>query len=156
MGGAAQRRLFDAAALVPNGVICLVSALAFHELTDTIPPRVWLAICSKDRKPQIVDPLCEFVRFGEKMQRSGVGHYLIEGVSVPIFDPAKTVVDLCRYRQQAGKRYQKSPGLTLALEGMSQALRQRKASPAAIANYAVEAGVWKALRPYLEARTTNA
>jgi hypothetical protein len=88
--------------------------------------------------------------------RAGVEEHVIEGVKVKITNPAKTVVDLFRYRRRAGKRYQKSPGLNLALEGLREALRTRKATPAAIARYAQEAGVWKALQPYLEAMTANA
>ena len=77
-------------------------------------------------------------------------------MTVQIYNPAKTVVDLFRYRQRAGKRYQKSPGLNLALEGLREVLRQRKATPSEIANYANDAGVWKVVQPYLEAMTTNA
>jgi predicted transcriptional regulator of viral defense system len=90
------------------------------------------------------------------MLRSGVEEHSIEGVTVRVTDPAKTVVDLFRYRQSAGKRYQKSPGLNLALEGLREVLRQRKATPAKIAHYANEAGIWKVLRPYLDAMTANA
>jgi hypothetical protein len=75
---------------------------------------------------------------------------------VRIYSPAKTVVDLFRYRQSAGKRYKKSPGLNIALEGLRVALRQRKATPAEIARYANEAGIWKVVQPYLEAMTANA
>ena len=77
-----------------------------------------MAIGYKDRKPSIARPARQFVRFGEKVLRSGVGRHLIEGVTVQIYNPAKTVVDLFRYRQRAGKGYQKSSGLNLALEGM--------------------------------------
>jgi predicted transcriptional regulator of viral defense system len=150
----ANHSLALAAKLVPNGVICLVSALAFHELTDTIPPRIWMALGPKDRKP--AQPSFQFVRFGERVRHAGIEDHAIEGVTVRIYSPAKTVVDLFRYRQQAGVRFQKSPGLNLALEGMSEALRQRKATPSAIAAHADEAGVWKALQPYLEAMTANA
>jgi hypothetical protein len=75
---------------------------------------------------------------------------------VRIYNPAKTVVDLFRYRQRAGRRYQKSPGLNLALEGLREALRQRKTTPAEIARYANEAGIWKVVQRYLEAMTANA
>jgi len=68
----------------------------------------------------------------------------------------KTVVDLFRYRQSAGKRYKKSPGLNLALEGLREALRQRKATPADVADYASDAGIWKVVQPYLQALTANA
>ena len=140
--------LAQAAKLVPNGIICLVSALAFHELTDTIPPRIWMALGPKDRKPRTTEPPLQFVRFGDKVRSDGVGEHMIEGVAVRIYGPAKTVVDLFRYRR-------KSPGLKLALEGMSEALRQRKATPSEIADYAHRAGVWTALQPYLEAMTAN-
>lgn len=148
--------LAEAAKLVPKGVICLTSALAFHDLTDTIPPRVWMAISPKDRLPRIAAPALQFVRFGEKVLTSGIKEHMIEGVRVRIYNPAKTVVDLFRYRRSAGKRYRKSPGLNLALEGLREALRQRKATPAEIARYANEAGIWKVVEPYLEAMTANA
>jgi predicted transcriptional regulator of viral defense system len=148
--------LAEAAKLVPKGIVCLTSALAFHGLTDTIPSRVWMAIGAKDRRPRTETPPLQFVRFGEKVLTSGIKEHLIEGVRVRVYNPAKTVVDLFRYRRSAGKRYQKSPGLNLALEGLREALRQRKASPAEIARYANEAGVWKVVQPYLEAMTANA
>ncbi len=81
--------------------------------------------------------------------------HMIEGVSVRIYDPAKTIVDLFRYRQSAGRRYQKSTGLNLAIEGLREALLQRKATPSEIARYATDAGVWKFVQPYLEAMTAN-
>ena len=148
--------LAEAAKLVPKGVVCLTSALAYHGLTDAIPSRVWMAIGSKDRRPRIDVPPLQIVRFGEKVLKSGTKEHTIEGVRVRIYNPAKTVVDLFRYRRSAGKRYQKSPGLNLALEGLREALRQRKATAAEIARYAIEAGVWKVVQPYLEAMTANA
>jgi predicted transcriptional regulator of viral defense system len=148
--------LAEAAKLVPKGVVCLVTALAFHELTDTMPSRVWMAIGPKDRRPSADHPPLQFVRFRDKMLRSGMEEHLIEGVRVRIYDPAKTVVDLFRYRRRAGKRYQKSPGLNLALEGLREVLRRRKATPAEIARYAIEGGIWKVVQPYLDAMTAYA
>ena len=148
--------LAEAAKLMPKGVVCLVTALAFHELTDSMPSRVWMAIGPKDRKPNTDHPPLQVVRFRDKMLRSGVDEHLIDGVRVRIYNPAKTVVDLFRYRQRAGRRYQKSPGLNLALEGLREALRLRKATPSEIARYAADGGVWKVVRPYLEAMTANA
>ena len=155
-GGDINHALAEAAKLVPKGVVCLVSALAFHQLTDTIPRSVWMAIGPKDRRPAVTQPPLQIVRFREKMLHAGIEEHRIEGVTVRIYNVAKTVVDLFRYRQSAGRRYKKSPGLNLALEGMREALRQRKATPAQIAEYASEAGIWKSLQPYLEAMTANA
>jgi predicted transcriptional regulator of viral defense system len=152
----ANHSLAEAAKLVPKGVVCLTSALAFHELTDTIPARIWLAIGPKDRRPRVDNPPLQIVRFGEKVFAFGIKEHVIEGVRVRIYCPAKTVVDLFRYRRSAGKRYQKSPGLNLALEGLREALRLRKATPAEIARFATEAGIWKVVEPYLDAMTANA
>jgi hypothetical protein len=96
------------------------------------------------------------VRFREKMLHAGVEEHRIERVNVRVFNAAKTVVDLFRYRQSAGKRYKKSPGLNLALEGLREALRQRQATPAQISEYAIDAGIWKIVEPYLQAMTANA
>lgn len=148
--------LAEAAKRVPKGIICLVSALAYHELTDTIPHSVWMAIGPKDRRPRASQPPLQIVRFRGNLLDHGIEPHTIEGVTVRIYDPAKTVVDLFRYRQSAGKRYKHSPGLNLALEGLREALRQRKATPAKIAEYATEAGIWKVVQPYLEAMTANA
>ena len=148
--------LAEAAKRVPKGIVCLVSALAYHELTDTIPHSIWMAIGPKDRRPAGQSPPLQIVRFRGKMLDHGIDTHMIEGVMVRIYDPAKTVIDLFRYRQSAGKRYKHSPGLNLALEGLREALRQRKATPAKIAEYATEAGIWKAVQPYLEAMTANA
>lgn len=147
--------LAEAAKLVPKGTICLTSALAFHDLTDTIPSRVWVAIGPKDWKPATKQPALQIVRFGPKVLTDGVELHRIENVDVRIYDPAKTVVDLFRYRQRAGRRFQKSPGLSLAIEGLREALRTRKATPAKIAHYAEQAGVWGVVQPYLEAMTAN-
>jgi predicted transcriptional regulator of viral defense system len=154
-GGDSNHTLAEAAKLVPKGVVCLTSALAFHELTDIIPRSVWIAIGPKDRRPAVTQPPLQVVRFRGKMLDEGVEKHVIEGVPVRIYNVAKTVVDLFRYRQTAGKRYRKSPGLNLALEGLRGALRRREAIPAEIADYAHDAGIWKVVEPYLQAMTAN-
>jgi predicted transcriptional regulator of viral defense system len=152
----AHHTLAEAAKHIPRGVVCLVSALAFHDLTDTIPSRVWMAIGPKDRHSLVTRPPLQLVRFKPELLRAGVETHRIEGVPVNITSPAKTVVDLFRYRQRAGVRYRHSPGLNLAIEGLREALRTRKATPAEIAAYAIDAGIWTVMRPYMEAMTANA
>jgi predicted transcriptional regulator of viral defense system len=147
--------LAEAAKRVPKGVVTLTSALAFHDLTDTIPSRVWMAIGPKDRQPLPTNPHMQFVRFGPERLQEGVETHIIDGCPVKIFSPAKTVVDLFRYRRSAGTRYRHSTGLNLALEGLREVLRTRKAKPSEIADFARKAGVWKAMQPYIEAMTAN-
>lgn len=141
----ANHTLAEASKLVPKAVICLTSALAFHELTDQIPARVWLAIGSKDWKPQLTYPPMRFAHFPLDQLRQGIEHHGIEGVSVPIFSVAKTLSDLFRYRHTIG--------ISVAIEGLRETLRQRKATPGEIARYATNSGVWKVMEPYLSALT---
>ena len=143
----AHHALAEAAKLVPRGVVCLVSALAFHELTDHIPAKVWMAIDRKHWKPQVRHPPIQFVRFPAERLARGVETHTIEGVPVRITDPARTIVDLFRYR--------KSVGQNLAVEGLKEVLRVRKVTPGAVARLAVEARVWTVMRPYLEALTID-
>jgi predicted transcriptional regulator of viral defense system len=141
----ANHTLAEAAKLVPKGVICLTSALAFHELTDQIPARVWLAIGPKDWKPQLKYPPMRFAHFPMKQLRSGVEHHTIDGTSVPIFSAAKTLADLFRYRRIVG--------IDICIEGLRETLRQRKATPGEIARYAADTHVWKVMEPYVSALT---
>jgi predicted transcriptional regulator of viral defense system len=143
-----QQSLAEAARLVPKGVICLASALAFHGLTDQMPPKVWIAIGRKDWRPRITYPPIRIARFPDEQLQRSVERRKIAGTSVPVFGVAKTVADLFRYRRTVGD--------ALAIEGLRQALRQRKASPAQIAREAQAAGVWNTMEPYVMALTSDA
>ncbi len=139
--------LAEVSKLVPKGVICLTSSLAFHGLTDQIPPKVWMAIGPKDWHPTFEYPPVRFARFSGPRLLLGVENHVIDGVSVPIFGVAKTVADLFRYRQTVG--------VNVALEGLREALRQKKASPSEIATEAADAKVWKIMEPYMSALTSH-
>lgn len=144
----AQQSLAEAARLVPKGVICLSSALAFHGLTDQMPPKVWIAIGRKDWRPRVTYPPIRIVRFSDELLSRSVERKKIAGTSVPVFGVAKTVADLFRYRRTVGD--------ALAIEGLRQALRQRKTSPAEIAREAEAARVWATMEPYVMALTSDA
>ena len=139
--------LAETSKLVPKGVVCLTSALAFHGLTDQIPPKVWIAIGPKEWRPKFEYPPVRFARFSGPRLLLGVESHIIDGVSVPIFEVAKTVADLFRYRQTIG--------VNVALEGLREALRQKKASPSEIAREAADAKVWKVMEPYMSALTSH-
>ncbi len=138
----APHDLAEVAKLVPKGVICLISALQFHELTLQTPSRVWVAIGPKARKPKIEYPPTRIVRFGEQALSLGVQSHTIDGVLVPIFNPAKTVVDCFRFR--------KAVGFDVAIEGLHNVVKSGKAKPAEIVQYARDTRIWSVLRPYLE------
>ncbi len=139
----ASHPLAEVAKLAPKGVICLVSALQFHELTLQMPRRVWVAIGSKARKPIFAYPPTRIVRCSERALSLGVQTRTIDQVPVPIFDPAKTVVDCFRFRRLVG--------LDVALEGLHNVVTSGKAKPLELVAYARETRIWSVLRPYLEA-----
>jgi predicted transcriptional regulator of viral defense system len=139
----AHHALAEASKLVPRGVICLTSALAFHDLTDTMPAKVWIAIARADRASRNTQPPMRFVRFPPRRLTQGVTTHRIEGVFVSITDPAHTVIDMFRYRSVTG--------LPLAIEALKEILRTHEANPAELARIAVEEHAWSVIRPYLEA-----
>ena len=85
--------LAEAAKRVPSAVICLLSALRYHELTTQLPWEVWIGIGSKAWAPRTSGSAMRVIRYSASTLALGVEHHTIEGVDVAIFDPAKTVVD---------------------------------------------------------------
>ena len=144
----AQHSLAEAEARVPKGIICLTSALAFHGLTDQLPRKVWIAIGVRDWAPEPSSPPLRIVRMTNTLLGDGVETHTIESVRVKVFSIAKTIADCFRHRR--------SVGLSIALEGLQEALRQRKGTPAAMSRQAAKSGVATVMRPYLEALTANA
>ena len=142
----ANHSLAEAAKRLPKGVVCLTSALAFHELTDQLPRSVWIAIGKNDWSPQD-EPALRIVRFTDTLLAQDVKMTSIEGVPFKVFGVAKTIADCFRHRRSVGQ--------SVALEGLQEALRQRKATPAEIARSAASGGVSTIVRPYLEALTAN-
>ncbi len=139
----ARRSLAEASARVPKGVICLTSALQFHELTLQMPSAVWIAIDRTGWKPKVEYPPIRFVRFSGQNLTGGVKRHLIEGIEVPIFEPAKSIADCFRYRNKIG--------LDIALEGLREGLRSRRVTPDQLWELARMARVWSVMRPYVEA-----
>ena len=123
----ASHDLANVAKRVPKGVICLISALQFHEITLQTPSRVWVAIDPKARKPRIEYPPTRIARFGGQALSLGA---------------AKTVVDCFRFR--------KLVGFDVALEGLHNVVKSGKAKPAEIVRFAHATRIWSVLRPYLE------
>jgi len=133
----------EACKLVPKGVICLVSALQFHELTVQLPRAIWMAIETGARTPRHSYPPMNFVRFAPDTMSRGIEKHKIEGVTVRVTNPATTIADCFRFRRKVG--------LDVALEGLREALKHRKASADAIMKAAQRRRIWTKLRPYLEA-----
>lgn len=128
---------------IPKGVICLLSALRFHELTTQQPSDVWIGIPVRNRAPRKSTTKSRVVRYSEETIKAGVGVHELEGVPVRIFTAAKTVADCFKYRSKIG--------LDVAIEALKDALKRKKATVDEIERYAKICRVSRIIRPYLEA-----
>jgi predicted transcriptional regulator of viral defense system len=135
--------LATASARVPHGVVCLLSALRFHELTTQNPSDVWLAIDHKARAPAVRDLPLRIVRFSGKARVKGVEEHEIDGVTVRIYNPAKTVADCFKYRRKIGT--------DVALEALRDCWRSKRCTMDELCRYAAVCRVRNVMRPYLEA-----
>lgn len=135
--------LAEACKRVPQGVLCLLSALQFHGLTTQAPFEVWMALEQKAWQPLLDRPKIRFVRFSGHSFHDGVEKRQIEGVTVKVYNPAKTVADCFKYRNKIG--------LDVALEALRDCRSQRKCTNDGLWQYAKVCRVAKVMKPYLEA-----
>jgi predicted transcriptional regulator of viral defense system len=129
--------------LAPRSVICLLSALRFHELTTQQPNEVWIAIENKSWVPTVDSVKLRVIRFSGEALKAGARSHEIEGVPVRVFNPAKTVADCFKHRNTIG--------LDVAIEALRDALKRKKATVDEIERYAKICRVSRIIRPYLEA-----
>jgi predicted transcriptional regulator of viral defense system len=134
--------LAEAVKRTPSGVICLLSALRFHDLTTQAPFEIWLALDPAMRRPRPGLPPLRIVRFSGQALTEGVEEHLIEGVRVHVYNPAKTVADCFKYRNKIG--------LDVALEALRETWRARRATMDALWHYAEVCRVATVMSPYLE------
>ena len=127
----------------PKGVICLISALAFHEITTQIPHQVDLAVEQKAKRPPLTYPPIRVFWFSGRAFSEGVETHLLDGVPVRIYSPAKTVADCFKYRNKIG--------LDVALEGLRLCRQKGQASVDKLMKCARVCRVANVMRPYLEA-----
>lgn len=135
--------LITVAAKVPDGVICLISALSFHGITTEIPHEVYLAVRHGKEQPRLDYPPLRVFHFSHETISAGVEKHKLEGVTVRLFNPAKTVADCFKFRHKTG--------VDVAVEALKLCLARGKARPAQILRYARLCRVERVIRPYLEA-----
>lgn len=138
----AHGTLAEVARRVPKGIVCLLSALRFHDLTTQAPFEVWIAIANKAAAPKLDYPPLRVVRFSDVVLNEGVEQHVIDGVPVRVTGVAKTVADCFKYRNKIG--------LDVALEALREAWAARRMSSDDIWRYAKLCRVANVMRPYLE------
>lgn len=140
-----HRSLAEVSARVPKGVVCLLSALRVHEIGTQAPHEVWIAIPPHMTSPRVDQPAIRVVRMSDAALTDGIDHLKIDGVDVPVFTAARTVVDCFRFRNKIG--------LDVALEALRDGWSQRKFTLDDLWRHATRGRVANVMRPYIEAIT---
>lgn len=135
--------LVTVALKVPRGVICLISALAYHELTTQIPHEIYLAIPRNSEPPRLSYPPIRSFRFGPRSYAEGIETYTLDGVAVQIYSREKTLADCFKYRHKIG--------LDTALEALRLYREQGSVSVQLVLHHAEICRVKAVMTPYLEA-----
>ncbi|MDZ7715630.1 MAG: hypothetical protein U5J95_05390 [Balneolaceae bacterium] len=128
---------------VSEARICLISALAIHDLTDEIPHAVHIALPHASWEPKMEYPPLKVYRFSDETLKAGVQIHEIDGVEIKVFEPAKTIADCFEFRNQIGQ----DP----AIEALKRGISQKKATYKDIIRYARLCNVERVIQPYLEA-----
>ncbi len=128
---------------IPKGVICLISALYFHQVTTQIPHEVYVALPKDSEKPRIQHPPTRFFWISPEPFKAGIEKHTIDNVDVKVYGVAKTIADCFKFRNKIG--------MDVALEALREGLRQRLCKPEQILRFARVNRVERVILPYLEA-----
>ncbi len=135
--------LVTVAAKVPHGVVYLISALAFHEMTTQIPHEVWLAVPRNSEPPRLDYPPVRVVRLSPAPYEAGIETHKLDGVNVRVYSREKTLVDCFKHRSEIG--------LDTVLEAVRLYKAKGRVDADAILRHAAVCRVSRVMRPYLEA-----
>ncbi|MEX0900833.1 MAG: type IV toxin-antitoxin system AbiEi family antitoxin domain-containing protein [Gammaproteobacteria bacterium] len=139
----ADGSLVQVATGVPDGVICLLSALAFHQLTTQLPSQVWLALPRGRRRPKLAYPPLRVMFVSEPAFSTGVEIHVVGGRAIQVYGVAKTIADCFKYRNKIG--------LDVTLEALNEAWTKRLFAMNELERHARINRVARVMRPYLEA-----
>jgi predicted transcriptional regulator of viral defense system len=134
--------LVEAAYQLPKGVVCLLSALRFHNFTTQSPHEIWMAIGQKAWAPKIASTPIRLIRMSAPALHFGAKEYKISGATLRVFSPAKTVADCFKFRNKIG--------LDIAIEALKESRRTKKATMDELSAAAKICRVANVMRPYLE------
>lgn len=130
------------ASRIPQGVVCLLSALAFHQIGTQSPHQVWLAVKAKSHPPKLEYPVVRYSYFSGTGYALGIEKHTIEGVEVAVYSPAKTVVDCFRLRNKIG--------LDVALEALREGWRGKRFTVDELMGLAQQCRIAAVIRPHFE------
>jgi predicted transcriptional regulator of viral defense system len=129
--------------LAPRGVVCLISALAFHEVTNEIPKYVEIAIPRQSHANKIKYPPVRVYRFVLQVWKAGIEEHRIDGHTIQVYSLAKTIADCFKFRNKIGAN--------VAREALKAAITEKHTQPKEIMKYAKICRVDSIIKPILEA-----
>jgi len=138
----AHHTLAQVAKRVPGGVLCLLTALRFHELTTQAPAEVWIALSERARKPRLDYPRLRVTRFSGAALSEGIETHRLEKVDVRVYSAAKTVADCFKYRNKVG--------VDVAVEALRDFSRRHRGGATELARFARICRVTRVMQPYLD------
>jgi predicted transcriptional regulator of viral defense system len=128
---------------IPNGVICLISALAYHEITTQVPHEVYVALDRGTEAPRLNHPPLRVFWFSGEAFTVGIEKHKIDGVPVHIYSAEKTIADCFKYRNKIG--------LDTAIEALKLYRERKRFKGDDLVKFSKVCRVEKVMRPYLEA-----
>lgn len=140
-----HQSLAEVAKRVPKSVICLLSALRFHEIGTQAPFDIWIALPAGTHAPKLDTSRLRVIRLAAEAFSEGIETHVIAGTPVRIYSAAKTITDCFKFRNKIG--------IDVALEALKDAWRERKVTMDDLWRYAEVNRVKNVMRPYLEALT---
>ena len=135
--------LIKTAKKIPRGVICLISALHFHDITTQIPHTVSIAVSRGTEPPRLDHPPVRLYWFSGKAFTAGAETHRIDNTPVQVYSAEKTLADCFKYRNKIG--------MDTVLEGLTLYRDQNRPKPRKLIEHAKVCRVEKIMRPYLEA-----
>jgi len=142
-GSTISQELIDVSKALPDGVICLASALAFYDLTTFNPSEIYVAIPNAAKVPKIDYPPLRVFYFRERFYKPGIEKIEVPNCTIRIYNKEKTICDMFRYRNKYGE--------DLALEGLKTYLSRKEANVNKLRKYAEICQVKTIMMPYLKA-----
>jgi len=137
--------LIEVCQRVPKAVLCLLSALQFHEIGTQLPHEVWIALPEGTQAPAPGYPSLRITRLRGAAYSEGIQTVSEHGAPIRVYSAAKTVTDCFKFRNKIG--------LDVALEALKEAWRSRKVTMAELSHFARINRVERVMQPYLEAVT---
>jgi len=128
---------------IPKGVVCLISALSFHEITTEIPHQVHIALPRGSEPPRLDFPPVKVYWFSGPAFQEGIEHHKIDGIPIKVYCPEKTVADCFKYRNKIG--------MDVVLEALKFYRQRKKFKTDDLMRYAKVCRVEKVMQPYIEA-----